>query len=252
MGQTSVRPVGGWLGDSFGRLKENWLTLCGLCVFGVAIIAAGVAAVYLLGFAFLGFLQGWDNLKIALSNPTRIGYLIEESRGAFALFNLVAFLVGLRLYCWILKAAIHASIDPTTGFGEALRKGNDRGYAFLALIVVQQVLLNVGFMLLILPGIIMAVWFGFALWACARDESGVFGSLGDSARAVKGHFFGVFGRMLVVGLIGGSMMVVPVIGWLVGGAWMLVAWGCLYEDLTAPRPAPVVARPPRIPGRVAA
>lgn len=252
MVQTTVRPVGEWLGDSFGRLKENWLTLCGLFVFGFCLIAFSVVAVYGLGLTFLGVLQGWDNLKRVALDPTRLGYLIEESRGAFALFNLVAVLVGLRLYCWILKAVIHASLDPSTGFGAALGKGGERSYAFLALFVVQQIILNVGMMLLILPGLIMAIWFGFALWACARDESGVFSSLGDSARAVKGHFFGVFGRMLLLGLIGGAMMIVPVVGWLVGAAWMLVAWGCLYEDLTAPLPTPVAARPPRIPGRVAA
>jgi len=249
---TSVRPVGEWLGDSFGRLKENWLTLCGLFVFGFAVIVVGVVAVYGVGVGFLGTLQGWDNLKRAVLDPTRLQYLIEESRGAFALLNLVAMLVGLRLYCWILKAVIHASLEPSTGFGAALSKANEHSYVFLGLVVVQQIILNVGVMLLILPGIIMAIWFSFALWACARDESGVFSSLGDSARAVKGHFFGVFGRMLVLGLIGGAMMIVPVIGWLVGAAWMMVAWGCLYEDLTAPQPAPVSARPPRIPGRVAA
>lgn len=252
MVQRSVRPVGEWLGDSFSRLKETWLTLCGLFVFGSCVIAVGVVAVYGVGVGFLGTLQGWDNLKRVVLDPTRLSYLIEESRGAFALLNLVAILVGLRLYCWILKAVIHTSIDPSTGFGAALGKGNERGYAFLALFLVQQVILNAGIILLILPGIIMAVWFGFSLWACARDESGVFASLGDSARAVKGHFFGVFGRMLLLGLIGGAMMIVPVIGWLVGAAWMLVAWSCLYENLTAPQPAPVVARPPRVTGRVAA
>lgn len=56
-------------------------------------------------------------------------------------------------------------------------------------------------------------------------------SLGDSARAVKGHFFGVLGRMLLAGLVGGAMMIVPLVGWLVGAAWILLAWGHLYIDL---------------------
>src|SRR5262245_4041113 len=191
MAQTSVRPVGEWLRVSFGRFKENGLTLCGLFVFGVFVIAAGIVAVYALGLTALALVQGTETLKRNLLDPTRLGYLIEESRGAFTLFNLLASLVGLRIYAWILKAAVHASIEPSSGFAEALRRGNERIYPFLGALIVQQILLNLGFMLLILPGLVMAVWFGFALWACARDRSGVFGALGDSARAVKGHFFGV-------------------------------------------------------------
>lgn len=248
---TSVRPVGEWLGASFERLRENCLTLCGLFVFGVFIIGACVVSVYALGVTALGIAQGWDTLMRNLLDPTRLAYMMEESGPAVALFNVFACLVGLRLYAWILKAAVHASIDPSIGFRGALRQGSDRIYPFMGLLVVHQVLVNVGVILLVLPGILMAVWFGFALWACARDRSGVFGALGDSARAVKGHFLGVFGRMLLAGLIGGAMMIVPILGWLVGGAFMMTAWGCLYEDLR-PRPKPATALPRRPVGRAAA
>jgi hypothetical protein len=102
---------------------------------------------------------------------------------------------------------------------------------------VQQVILQAGMLLFILPGLVLAVWLGFAFWAFAREDSGIFRSLGESARLVKGHFFGVLGRMLLLGLLGGAMMIVPIVGWLVGGAWIVVAWGLLYTDLRGPAPA---------------
>lgn len=243
----SPRPVGEWIGESFSRLKDRWLTLCLLFVFGFFSVLAGVGMVYALGVVFVGFLQGWENLARLFMNPQRLQYVLEETRGAFAILNLLAGFVALRLYCWILLATINASSDASLGFRGALRHGKGRGYAFLLLFIVQQVLLQVGVMLFILPGLILSVWLGFALWAFARDNGGAFGSLKQSARVVKGHFWGVLGRMLLLGLIGGAFMIVPIIGWLIGPAWIFVAWSSLYEDLRGPAPATrQVARPPQV------
>lgn len=238
----ALQPVGAWMSDSFSRLKDRLLTLSLLSIFGCFMIVIGVVLVYALAVVFIGLLQGWDYLGRLLVDPTRLGYVWDGSRGALALFNVLALFVALRIYCWILLAAIHASIDPAPRFRESLRKGKGRGYAFLALFVVQQALLQIGVLLFILPGLILGVWLGFAFWAFARERTGAFASLGASARAVKGHFFGVLGRMLLVGLVGMAMMIVPVVGWLVGGSWMCVAWGALYEQLRGPAPQP--SRPP--------
>lgn len=238
-----LMPVGTWLQESFGRLRGRWLTLSALFVIGFLALVVGVLTVYGLGFVIYGSLQGWDNMMRVALDPRKLGYLIDEARGGVALFNLLAAFVALRIYCWILLAAVHASMDPGLGIRDSLRKGKGRGYAFLVLVVVQQLILQLGMVLFILPGLILAVWLGFAFWAFAREESGVFRFLGESARLVKGHFFGVLGRMLLLGLLGGAMMIVPVIGWLIGAAWMFVAWELLYADLRGP--APVKAGPAR-------
>jgi hypothetical protein len=236
------RPVGEWLGASFVRLKDRWLTLTLLFVFGCCAVLAGVVMVYVLGVAFVGFVQGWENLGRVVSDPRRLQYFFEEAKGGFLILNVLAAFVALRLYCWILVASIHASADASLGFRGALRKGKGHGYAFLVLFLVQQTLVQIGALLFILPGIALAVWLGFAFWAFARDGAGAFESLGRSARTVRGNFWGVFGRMLLLGLIGGALMIVPVVGWLVGAAWIFVAWSLLYEDLRRPSPA---ARPGR-------
>jgi len=239
MTRNPLRPVGEWIGVSFGRLKTGWATLTALFVFGTVAIVTSVLFVFGLGVVFIGAIQGWERLGRMLADPAKIQYVLEAAGGAFALLSLVAGFIALRLYCWILLAAVHASSDPSLGFRAALGKGKGRGYAFLVLVIVHQLALNAGMMLLLIPGIVMAVWFSFALWAFAREHSGIFESLGSSTRAVKGRFFGVLGRMLVAALIGGSMMLVPIVGWLVGGAWVMLAWGALYDELRAPGPAAV-------------
>ena len=223
------------MGESFSRLRARWATLTTLFVFGFFAVLLGVVLVYVLGVVFIGFIQGWDTLTRTLTDPRKIQYFFEETRGAFTILNLLAAFVALRLYSWILLAAIHASLDVSLGFRGSLKKAGGRGYAFLFLFVLQQIILQLGVMLFLLPGIVLAVWLGFALWVFARENASVFQALGGSARIVKGRFFGVLGRMLLLGLIGGAIMIVPLVGWLVGGAWVFLAWSLLYDDLRSLR-----------------
>lgn len=231
MSYASLEPVGSWLGGSFRLLKSRWVTLTSLFLFGFFAITLGALFVYGLGVAFAGFFQGWDKLGRILGDPLKLRYFLQETQGITAVLNLLVAFIALRIYCRILRAAIHASSDESVGFRDALKMSKRRDYAFLALVVVQQVMLQAGMILFLLPGIALAVFFGFAPWAFARQDAGIVQSLKDSAGMIKGHFLGVLGRMLLVGLIGSLMMLVPVIGWLIGGAWILTAWGMLYKNL---------------------
>jgi hypothetical protein len=121
--------------------------------------------------------------------------------------------------------------------------------------VVQNVIVQIGMALFVVPGLVLAVLFGFAPFAFAREGKGVFGSLGASCRAVSGHFLGVLGRMLLLGLVCIAIAIVPVLGWIAAPCLALLAWAELHRDLTAPapamtarpRPKPVAARPRTIP-----
>ena len=244
-----LKPVGEWLGESFAALRSRGITLSLLFLSGLFALVLGVVLVYALGFGIYGSLQGWDNMKRLLMDYQRLQYLIEESGQAIMLLNLLAALVGARLYGWFMLATIHASMDESLGVRGALRKGKERGYAFIALLILQQLIVFAGMVLLILPGIFLAVRLGFATCAFAKGGSGVFQALRDSARAVKGRFFGVFGRMLLAGLICSLMMIVPLLGWLAGSAWILIAWSLLYDDLRGPSPSPAripIAPRPRV------
>lgn len=219
------------MGESFGQLKSRLLTLTTLFLFGMFALLLSVVLVYVLGIVFIGFIQGWDNLTRTVTDPRKLQFFFEESRTAFTIFNLLAAFIFLRVYCWVMLAAVHAAMDESLGFRDSLKKGKGRGYSFIVLFLLLQVILQVGMMLFLLPGIALTVLLGFSFWVFAREEAGVFQSLRGSARIVKGHFFGVLGRMLLLGLIGAAFMIVPLLGFFVGGALMIVAWSLLYEDL---------------------
>ena len=246
MTQASLRPVGEWLGESFGRLKGRVVTLSLLFIFGIVMTLLGMVLVYALGIVFLGFIQGWDVLGKAIQNPQRIKSALEASSGALTIFNLLATFIALRVYCWVMLATIHASMDQSLGFGGALRRGKGRGYAFLVLVILQQIIFQLGMVLLILPGLVLLVLLGFALYVFARENAGVFESLGSSARIVKGHFFGVLGRMIVMAFIGGLMMIIPILGFFAGMTWVMVAWAIIYEDLRVALVRQRVPQQPRV------
>ncbi len=64
--------------------RENnwsWVTLSALFVFGFFALLLAVVMVYGLGFAFFGFIQGWENVMRVITDPRKAQYLLEESRG---------------------------------------------------------------------------------------------------------------------------------------------------------------------------
>jgi hypothetical protein len=239
MSDESLAPIGQWLGQSFARLKGSLLTLSIIFIIGFVTVTLGCVLVYALGVVSFGFIQGWGNVMAMVTNPSRLQAFGEQNQSLIFIVNLLAWLVGLRMFCWATLAAIHAASDESLGVRAAFKAGKSRGYGFLALFVILQIILMIGIMLLILPGLILAVLLGFTLWVFARENAGMLASLGRSVKLVKGHFLGVLGRMILVGLIGALIMIIPIIGWLVAPAFMMLAWSTLYMQLSDAVPAPV-------------
>lgn len=72
-------------------------------------------------------------------------------------------------------------------------------YLWVGLLVSLAVL--AGFLLFIIPGIIFAVWFMFAYYALLFEEKRGVEALKTSKRYVKGHWWGVLGRIAFVTLV---------------------------------------------------
>jgi hypothetical protein len=154
----------------------------------------------------------------------------------------VALLVALRFGFWFALAGVYVATDHKVGFWHSLKLAKKRSMGFALLSIIGQIIIQAGFVLFILPGVVLAVYLGFAPFAYVREKAGIWASLGRSRRAVSGHFFGVLGRMLLLGVICLAIGIVPVLGWIVAPCLALLAWGELHHDLTARQPA-VGARP---------
>jgi len=89
----------------------------------------------------------------------------------------------------------------TFGPGEVARLGLPRVFHIIAVSIVMAVLVWVGFLLLVIPGIIVALMLAVALPVTVIERRGVIESLGRSRSLTKGYRGHIFGLYVVAGII---------------------------------------------------
>jgi len=113
-------------------------------------------------------------------------------------------------------------------------------WPFSLLSIVLGILTVLGLVLLIIPGILVLVWFNFAGFEMILKGSGIKESMLNSKKLVNGRFWKVFGRMVVFGIF---MLLIQLmfslapynIGSLVTpilGALTLLPYFLLYKELS--------------------
>lgn len=104
--------------------------------------------------------------------------------------------------------------------------------------ILTGIIFTGGFLLLIIPGIIFWVWYSFTPWMVVDKGFGVIQSLKESKALVKGRFWKVFGRIVVITIfavvIEFGLSSIPVVGSLTatmfGGLFLLPGY-LLYKEL---------------------
>jgi hypothetical protein len=115
------------------------------------------------------------------------------------------FVVVLLIYwsVWIQASQIQSLLDEerrTIKEVMATTKPKLRNYFWAS--VVSALIIMGGFVLLIIPGIIFSVWYGFAMYIALAENSGAIDSLRKSKGYVEGQWWKVFGRSIVLMLVG--------------------------------------------------
>lgn len=122
-------------------------------------------------------------------------------------------------------------------YAEAWKK-----YGVFLLLTVSLTLIYVfGFILLIIPGVIFLVWFEFSRFIMVEKNLGIKQSLLKSRELVKGNFWKIFGRLIVIGLsIAATELVLSVIPFGVGsivvslcGGLFMLPYYLLYKEVAS-------------------
>jgi hypothetical protein len=97
----------------------------------------------------------------------------------------------------LVYAAFQEMRGTRASLGESVRVGWHRILAVIGLAISASVLTALGFLLLIVPGLMVATMLFVATPVCVVERLGPFGSLERSAQLTKGHRWKIFGLLIL-------------------------------------------------------
>jgi len=210
-----------WLSASWADYKRRWAPLMGVLLVG------SVATMSAVGFPILAA------AAFAYSSTVNLWVVL----GAGWVVSTLAVLV---VSTWAQAATIRAaSFDEPAG--DSLRLGWRQTPAFAWVISLAMLAAGGGFVLLVVPGLILTVLFFFAVFYQLSGEAEGMGALELSYGRVRPHFGAVTSRLLLILTLGWAPSLIPWIGWLIAlafGPFVFVACARLAADLKAAMPAP--------------
>jgi len=144
---------------------------------------------------------------------------------------------------WFQAATYEAVIRAVDGRGltvkETLLTAWKKAWCFFLVSLARGLIMALGFVILIIPGIIFGVWFSFSLFIQISKGTSVRESLAKSRSLTKGRFWPILGRfsvfLLIYVLIQMVSANIPYIGPVFAifmGPFFLIPFYLLYKDLS--------------------
>lgn len=192
---------------TFKSIAKNWAVYFG-------------ASALLIGVPSLIMTWGQTNLTLATQGMSSWGPVIGALVVGFALL----LMGGVLLQAIVLKAAVNGFNGKSTTFGNAFETGLKKALPLVGLAIVMGMALVIGFILLIVPGIVLAVFWAVAAPVLVAENRGVFASLERSADLTKGHRWALFGLLVIYAVLSWIIGIVVAV---VGGALGALATGAM-------------------------
>jgi len=142
-----------------------------------------------IGFSFLFWI-----LTCFLTN-TSIKYSVW-----FSVINAISYLGSFFLWLWAIPSLLY-NLKENTGIKESYKRGFKILGPYIWAYFLLTTIIAGGFLLFIIPGILFSIWFSLAIFILVFEERKGFNALFRSKYLVKGKFWGVLGRFLLLGLI---------------------------------------------------
>lgn len=134
--------------------------------------------------------------------------------GGFGLLFLLALAIGVIVQIMTHQAELEASDDKTVKIGRLWDVVKQKGWRMFGLYLLVGIITVIGFILLIIPGIIMLRRYFLAPYVLLdNDNIGIWDAMEKSAHMTKKHsgsVYRIIGVMILFSLFG----IVPLIGWI--------------------------------------
>lgn len=130
----------------------------------------------------------------------------------FSFGNMLATIIQMVMSQLIAAAITHGSFQylrgRKVGLGEALSRGLALILPMLGVAILSGLAIGIGTILLVVPGIIVAVMLWVAIPAAVVERPGVIASLQRSAELTKGYRWPVFGILVIIVVVVLAVMLV--------------------------------------------
>jgi hypothetical protein len=163
----------------------------------IAVIRANPLATFGIAFLFGALPQQlfrFFTRPFATTDPTAAMGLVALSIASVLLSMFLASLVAGA----IVRVTIGFAEDEKVSFGESVSTGLAKALPLLGLSVLMAIALVLGFMLLVVPGVILLVMWAVASPALVAENIGVIEAFGRSRQLTKGARWRVFGLGLLM------------------------------------------------------
>ncbi len=178
-----------------------------------------------LKFAWNLFLKNWQKLVPVAIAPSVIMYIgtLLFSLGNnvfFSILGILSVVIGLVLsvaaVAAVIKAVERLNSDQTAQivFKEYYKIGFAYFWSIILVGIISALVTLGGFMLLVIPGLIVSMYIAFYNYALVIDGKKGFSALVESYQLVRGRWLAVFGRALFIALV--SIVISLIAGMIVG------------------------------------
>ena len=198
--------VGRVVSNTFGVLKNNLVQFLLLTFVG-----AGIPMILISMWPiFFGFGEG-----INFYDPTWLEDIEWEGIvGSLVAFFLIYMIVSVIMYGAIIQMTMNALNDRSVRLGEAVKLGLRIFLPLLAVFIIYFLGMMVGFLLLIIPGIFIALGWGLSLHIKVIEGGSITGALSRSWTLSKGYKRWILLMMIIFGVLGtviGLVFQIPVL-----------------------------------------
>ena len=196
MASTAVQPAGRF---EIGRVFSDTFSVIGRNVglwIGLAIVFSAIPAI-ILQFLILRPLSGGLANPEAMADPT----LIMANPWVPALGGLVSIVLALVLQSSLIRATIEDLSGKRPAMGDCISTAISVLLPAIGLALLVGLGVMVGFILLIVPGIILLLRWAVAVPVLVQERQGVLASMARSAELTSGNRWALLGLFVIIVII---------------------------------------------------
>jgi hypothetical protein len=233
-GSIPQRGLGDILSTAFEVYKANAAKL--IVIVAIVVVPLSFISHFLTGVVFKPTVE--KTQAIVINGQTISGTTVTtRSFGTFLAGSLIAaaiaVIISAVLQAALTRGAALAAVGDPVDTEASYQYGFKRFGSVLWISILVGLVVGIGFILLIIPGIIFLTMLAVTIPALIVEDQRGTSAMGRSWNLVKGHFWHVLGTIVVAALITG--VVGAILGLLGGSNWFLQwIFGSIAQIITAP------------------